>query len=180
MTVCEDDEFDLYVAMPNKLKKSLDPEKKFKKIHFTYDHEHNTVTCPNGCQMKYRSINEEKGVKVFSCNNYKNCKVAHNCSKYKYGRKIEISLNHVEMEQFWEKSTSDIGKKIIAKRKAVVEHPFGTIKRHLGFTYFTRTGIEAVRSEFHFISFIYNFKRVTNIVGVKKLVEIIKEEKDVI
>ncbi len=75
------------------------------------------------------------------------------------------------MEKFREKVKSDLGKKIVQKRKELVEHPFGTIKRNFGYTYFMQSGIEKVKSEFSFIAFIYNFKRVINIIGVKKLIE---------
>ena len=56
-------------------------------------------------------------------------------------------------------------------RKEIVEHPFGTIKRNWGYRYFMQTGIEKVRSEFSFIAFIYNFRRVLNIVPMEKLME---------
>ena len=75
------------------------------------------------------------------------------------------------MEKFREKTRTKLGKKIIQKRKELVEHPYGTIKRNLGFTYFMQTGIENVKAEFSFIAFIYNFKRVVNIIGVKGLIE---------
>ena len=75
------------------------------------------------------------------------------------------------MEKFRDKVKSELGKKIVQKRKELVEHPFGTIKRSLGFTYFMQTGIEKVKAEYSFISFIYNFKRVIKIVGVGKLIE---------
>lgn len=52
-----------------------------------------------------------------------------------------------------------------------MEHPFGTIKRNFGYTYFMQKGIDSAKAEFSFISFIYNFKRVVNIIGVKELIK---------
>jgi formylmethanofuran dehydrogenase subunit B len=58
---------------------------------------------------------------------------------------------------------------LYAKRKSMVEHPFGTIKRSLGFTYFLTRGTENVKTEsfLHFMA--YNLKRLINIVGVIEL-----------
>jgi len=55
-------------------------------------------------------------------------------------------------------------------RKELAEHPFGTVKRTLGFTYFLTRGAESVRAEslLHFL--IYNMKRAVNQVGVSKLI----------
>ena len=54
-------------------------------------------------------------------------------------------------------------------RKEIVEHPFGTIKRYCGFNYFMQSGLENVKAEFSFICFIYNFKRILNLVSFEKL-----------
>lgn len=50
-------------------------------------------------------------------------------------------------------------------RKQTVEHPFGTIKRTFGFSYFLVIRTENVRTEslLHFL--VYNMKRAINIVG---------------
>lgn len=51
----------------------------------------------------------------------------------------------------------------------MVEHPFGTVKRALGFTYFLTRGHENVRTEsfLHFLA--YNMKRLINVVGIAEL-----------
>ena len=54
-------------------------------------------------------------------------------------------------------------------RKALVEHPFGTIKRWFGYTYFLVKGLEKVRGEWTLITLAYNFKRVLNLVSLEKL-----------
>jgi hypothetical protein len=54
-------------------------------------------------------------------------------------------------------------------RKQLCEHPFGTIKRFLGYTYFLLKGLEKVRAEWSLITLVYNFKRVLNLVSFEKL-----------
>ena len=63
------------------------------------------------------------------------------------------------------------------KRKEIIEHPFGTIKRNLGYTYFLVKGLEMVKSEFSLICFTYNFKRVLNIFGVDGFLKEIERQK---
>lgn len=46
------------------------------------------------------------------------------------------------------------------KRQQIVEHPFGTIKRALGYTYFLTRGNASVRVESFMHFLIYNLKRV--------------------
>jgi len=60
-------------------------------------------------------------------------------------------------------------------RKALVEHPFGTIKRALGYTYFLVQGLEMVRAEWTLITLCYNLKRVLKIVSFTELMAVVKE-----
>jgi hypothetical protein len=62
----------------------------------------------------------------------------------------------------------------IKQRKCLLEHPFGTVKRGLGFTYFLTRGTANVRTEslLHFLD--YNMKRLINILGIKKLQEVLQ------
>ena len=60
----------------------------------------------------------------------------------------------------------------------IVEHPFGTVKRALGYTYFLQRRTENVRCEsvMHFL--VYNLKRVINILGIKPLIEAMRVKKE--
>jgi hypothetical protein len=67
---------------------------------------------------------------------------------------------------------------MVKKRGSIVEHPFGTIKRMLGWDHFLVRGKEKVSGENALIMFAYNFKRVLNILGTamfKKLLIAIKD-----
>ena len=54
-------------------------------------------------------------------------------------------------------------------RKQLAEHPFGTIKRSLGYTHFILKGLEKVRCEWSLITLVYNLKRVLNLVSFQQL-----------
>jgi hypothetical protein len=90
------------------------------------------------------------------------------------GRMVKASVNKEAMQAYLESLKTDENKFLIRKRKELVEHPFGTIKRTFGYTYFLLKGLEKVRAEFSFICFIYNLKRVLNIVPMDQLLSTIK------
>jgi hypothetical protein len=87
---------------------------------------------------------------------------------------LRVSVNQKKILGYIESLSTEENKKFIEKRKEIVEHPFGTIKRSFGYTYFLLKGIEKVRGEFSLVCFVYNLKRVINIVGTKGLMEAIK------
>ena len=62
-------------------------------------------------------------------------------------------------------------KKKLKKRKSIVEHPFGTIKRHMDGTYFLLKGKEKAAAETALFFLIYNLKRATKILGTKGIIE---------
>jgi len=60
-------------------------------------------------------------------------------------------------------------------RQGLVEHPFGTIKRTMNFYYLLTRGFRKVRGEISLAFFSYNLKRVINILGTAKFLEILNE-----
>ena len=180
----KDENVDVYIPHPRDVKtkekqgrdkKNKVPAKGYEKENFIYDKERNIFICPKKQVLKQIGKGSIKdGIKKikYQCKNCKGCEVFGFCTtNERDGRTIEISENFEKMEKFREKVKSDLGKKIVQKRKELVEHPFGTIKRNFGYTYFMQSGIEKIKAEFSFMAFIYNFKRAVNIIGVKKLIE---------
>ncbi len=62
---------------------------------------------------------------------------------------------------------------IMKKRKQIVEHPFGTIKFWNHQNYFLMKGLENVKAEFSLSTLAYNIRRVINIIGVHKMIEVL-------
>lgn len=98
----------------------------------------------------------------------KNCPVKSLCTTNKY---------RCIFDQSFQRNVDDVDKitrnnmELYKKRQEIVEHPFGSVKRALGFTHFLTIGTENVRTEsvLHFLA--YNLKRTINTVGVRRLVE---------
>ena len=59
-----------------------------------------------------------------------------------------------------------------AERMCLSEHPFGTIKRAMGFTYFLLKGMRKVTGEFALTCLGYNIKRAKNLLGFNKMMEL--------
>ena len=78
------------------------------------------------------------------------------------------------MAEYLELLRNDENKRLMAQRKEIVEHPFGTLKRSLGYTYFLLKGVEKVTAEFNLMCLAYNLKRVFNIVGFQNLMAAIQ------
>ena len=180
----EDEEIDLFIPDKkevNKSRKALDkiPNKEYEVENFKYDKGNDAYICPEGKRLNKTHTKpgkEDSGREVFEyqCKECDNCSSKDKCTNNKRGRAIKVSVNKEYMDEYKSKmkEKNSVGK--IEKRKEIVEHPFGTIKRNLGYDYFLLKGFEKVRSEFSFICFIYNFKRVLNILGYKQFMELIK------
>ena len=63
------------------------------------------------------------------------------------------------------------------RRQAICEHPFGSIKRHWGYTHTLMKGLQKVNGEMNLIMFCYNFMRTKNILGLPKMIQAIQNWK---
>ena len=102
-----------------------------------------------------------------------NCPVKPECSKARYGKGVQrseyteyIINNKTRIEQ---------NKELYKRRQAIVEHPYGTIKRQWGFNYIlTKKSLERASADAGFMMVAYNLRRIINIVGFKELSEYFK------
>lgn len=162
----------------SKQSKEKIPMEGFEADKFTYNPEQNTYTCPHGKKLsqKGKKPRKEPSGKLtveYQCTQCNECEDMAKCTRSKTGRTIKLSTNQDEMKAFMKKIQSDANKSIYSQRKEIIEHPFGTLKRNWGYTYFMQRGLNKVKSEFSFMCFIYNFKRVMNILTPEKMLEAI-------
>lgn len=144
---------------------------------FKYEKERNIYICPAGKELYYRRERKRKG-KVIGSEyvNYeacKNCEYKTRCTRSEKGRSI---TRHVDQDFL---DTIDItiegNNEKYRQRQAIVEHPFGTIKRGWGAYYFLTKRKVSVTAEMALAFFAYNFKRVMNILGVKEMLKRLEE-----
>ena len=55
-------------------------------------------------------------------------------------------------------------------RRCIVEHPFGTVKRSLGYSFFLRHRTENVDAEASSMFIAYNFKRLLAMFSTQELI----------
>jgi len=166
----------------NNNNKKKGASEKYQQEDFDYDKERDVYTCPAGNELEKTNkkvFSDKNGREVNSYNckpeTCNNCRQKKYCTNGKHGRKLLVSANKDIMHSYIETLNTKENKRLISKRKELVEHPFGTIKRNLGYTYFLLKGIDKVKAEFSFICFIYNLKRVLNIVSISELITAVNE-----
>jgi len=136
--------------------------------NFIYDRDKDIYICPENKILKNVSKKDSKEYSYKSKAACMECLQRDQCTKGPNGKVIKRS----EKNDIYDivNKIMDENKGIYKLRQQIVEHPFGTIKRALGYTYFLTRGNKSVRAESFMHFFTYNLKRVINIIGVKELV----------
>jgi len=181
---CQEDNIDIVVAIP-KLEKRQKDKGLYLHSDFIYNKENDYFTCPNQqiLPRKNSVIITKNGIKgyVYRAGSKicKACPLKDNCIPKKTPCKSLSRSEYANMIVIYkEKMKTDKAKALIKKRGSIAEHPFGTVKRHLGWDHFLVRGIEKVSGENALIMFSYNFRRLLNLIGIalfRKLILAIKE-----
>lgn len=157
---------DTLVAIPEIGRTSQAPDPNYNAEHFLYDRHSDCYTCPQGHTLTsngswYKARNYRfRQFKTKAC---KGCAVRHLCTTAKQNGKI-IQRSEFTTYIQGNKQRVALAPETYKKRQALVEHPFGTIKRQWGFDHIiTKRGIEVASADFSLIITAYNLKRIFNI-----------------
>jgi len=145
------------------------PDTAFDVEHFGYDKSLDQYTCPAGEHLKTngRWYNKASGKTINRVKHYKTkacltCQLFARCTKNKNGRLIERS-EHMDLIDANKKRIND-QLDIYRKRQAIVEHPYGVIKRQWDFYYImTKKTIAHATADVGLIFTAYNLRRIFNI-----------------
>jgi transposase len=139
------------------------------KSQFRYDAQKDVYECPAGEELTYRFETYELGreLRYYRASGCKRCALRQQCTRNQANRTITREENEHLMEAMARRVKARPQK--MKLRKQLCEHPFGTIKRALGYDHFLLKGLEKVRAEWSLITLIYNLKRVLNLVSFEKL-----------
>lgn len=145
----------------------------FTKDKFIYNQEEDVYICPIGNKLKRVSKIGAKR-KRYRGDECKDCPHKIKCTTNKKGREVSPT----EYQEYYDRADKLFADnlELYKQRQMIVEHPFGTIKRGLGYTYFLMRGHEKVKTETYLHFFAYNLKRVINILGITPLIEALKEK----
>lgn len=143
---------------------------KYTREQFTYNAEDDCYTCPNKETLSRRNEQTKNGkitIKYQSTHKQcKDCPIRNKCISTKAKYKQLYRWEHEDiLDQHKIKMKTQAAKDIVKQRSSIVEHPFGTIKRMLGWDHFLVRGKKKVSGENALIMLCYNFKRVLNIIG---------------
>ena len=169
------------VAIPSIPSTSQAPNHDYNYEHFRYDETTDTYTCPQGQTLRtngswYKELTNSgntilfKQYKTPAC---KSCQARSECTRSKNARLIQRS----EFADYYEKNRRNTLEKeqLYKRRQAIVEHPFGTMKRQWGFSYIlTKKGISRASADVGFMFIAYNFRRIINILGQDLLKEYLR------
>lgn len=141
--------------------------------------ERNIVICPMGNVMYPKCYKKNKKLAVFynpaAC---ASCTCKCTISKFKRHekpmKKADFTKEYNDINLYIKQVRIKPDTELIRQRKSIVEHPFGTIKRNMGFSYCLMKGRGNVSGEFSLTFLAYNLKRAINILGGNQLIQAIK------
>ena len=174
--IADDLGIDVLVAIPGLASQAPNPD--YNAENFIYHQDGDYYICPQGNKLNTPGTWHKDKTFYFKRYTTKACKVCtvkDQCTKAKYGKAIQRS----EYQQYITNNKERIeqNQNYYRKRQAIVEHPYGTIKRQWGFSYIlTKKGKKRASSDVGLMFTAYNIRRLINIVGkneLKKYLEVL-------
>jgi len=165
---------EVIVAAPDVASHAPDPV--FDVEHFQYDKANDRYTCLAGQQLTTngrwynkasgKTMNRVKHYKTKACST---CELFERCTKNKAGRLIERT-EHMDLIDA-NKQRLNQRMQLYRRRQAIVEHPYGIIKRQWGFYFvMTRRTIQHATADVGLIFTAYNLRRIFNLITPKNLI----------
>jgi hypothetical protein len=139
-------------------------------FHYIAEDDEYEYECPAGQRLIYRFTRTEsnKVIHRYWSSACPSCPIKAKCTTGDYRRvsrwKHEAVLEHAERRLSQRPDA-------MAIRRAVVEHPYGTLKGWMGYTHFLTKTLDSVSTEMSLHVLAYNMKRAINLVGTRKLLE---------
>lgn len=170
-----------------------------KEGYFVRDPERNLVYCPDGEVLRQKCVKKNGSIRYANKHACRHCPDRNQCYKGRNEwKEIDFTKDCLEkpcrdwLKAEWKeidnartvKSRGHFEKvKVVrfflrpdrnktAERMCLSEHPFGTIKRAMGFGYFLLKGLRKVTGEFALMCLGYNIKRAKNLLGFEKMMEL--------
>ncbi|MFK8044141.1 MAG: IS1182 family transposase [Crocinitomicaceae bacterium] len=167
------------VSAPDLASTSRAPSEAYNVQHFEYDSKKDLYICPEGeelttSQSWYTNTRTRTKFKQYKTKACLSCKVKSICTKSKTGKLISRS----DHQQYYEANKKKLEENmpLYRRRQAIVEHPYGTIKRYWGFSYIvTKKGVGRAAADVGLMFTAYTLKRIINILDPKILKAYLKK-----
>ena len=166
---CLDHQMNIYIKKARANNKTK--ENAYRKEKFIYDEMNDRYICPANKELLFFENTSKRGIKYrrYKCFDCQNCSRKNQCTTSTTGRTVQ-RWEHENILEILEQDTLNHDD-IYKQRRSIVEHPFGTIKRTLGYSYFLRKRIANVNAETASMFIAYNFKRLLSIFSVEELIK---------
>jgi len=170
---------EIMVAIPGVA--SFAPDKNYNFDQFVYNEINDTYTCPQGNELRTNGNNYLKSkarsryvVRHYKTNKCLSCTALSLCTKNKKGRLIERS----EFQSYIDQNRKNIeaNPETYKKRQAIIEHPYGIIKRQWGFYYITtKRGIKRASADVGLMFTAFNLRRLFNLIDKNVFFDYLKK-----
>jgi len=176
LKACEDDGIVAYVP-PVEGNGKVEKQGRLGLKNFSYDAATDAYRCPAGellHPMPGRWQNASGRVEIRYASRSaicKTCQLRARCLSPKASQRTIGRWEHEDvLERHRARMQSADADKLMRRRSAIVEHPFGTLKCRAGYRHFLVRGFDKVRGEWSLMALCYNFTRVLNILGFERFV----------
>ena len=171
LKACEDAAITAYVPPPDR-RQRLKAQGRFSVEDFRYDTAADVYRCPAGAELRpmrgqKRQASGKMAIRYATRRSVcRNCPLRGSCLAGKRERReIERWTDEAVIERHRARMRRT-GEDMMRRRKALAEHPFGTLKCRAGYRHFLVRGFDKVRGEWSLMALCYNFSRVLRIIGL--------------
>ena len=160
------------VAMPE----TAEMKKEELGVTFQYDQSSDCFYCAKGEKLSHKREKIIKGETItiyqVTKNPCKKCSLFGVCTKDgAQGRRVEVKSNFMEMMEFRRRSKTEEYIQKFKRRKAIIEHVFGTIKTWMGKIPLLLTTKKKVQIEIDLYATCYNLRRLFNVCPMPELLK---------
>jgi transposase len=167
------DDAGITVTLPKPMTSGAKADGRFGKQDFVYVPTEDVYRCPAGEKLTYRFTGEEAGkmLRHYWATACPTCPLKSQCTPASLRRITRWEHEHV-LEAVQQRL--DANPQAMRARRETVEHPFGTLKMRMGATHFLMKRLPKVATEMALHVLAYNLTRVMNIVGVQRLLSVMR------
>ena len=142
----------------------------FDKSAFIYHAEGDYFECPAGETLPKTTKSTKNRLFLYTTESCAGCKLRERCTT---GKQRWVS-RHFEEDVLNEVADrTDANPLMMRRRKAIVEHPFGTLKRRMDGGRFLVRGLQKVKAEMALAVTAYNLTLAINLLGARRLCQVL-------
>jgi transposase len=182
LKACEDGGIKAYVPVHEGNGK-LEKEGRFSRKDFSYDASADAYRCPAGellrpTEGRWKNASGRVEIRYLARKaTCAACPLRAQCLAPKAPCRSIARWEHEDvLERHRTRMESEEAAKLMRRRSAIVEHPFGTLKCRAGYQHFLVRGFDKVRGEWSLMALCYNFTRALNILGFDRFIAYLAEK----